>query len=172
MTMNEPGRENGHDGRTDFDDRDARALTECMSVLPEGGDIFEVVGENGGTYRVDAREGRCTCPDHKHRNARCKHKRRVAFATGERPVPAWVKVSAVDSHLGEHTNGQPYSTAEELFLATDGGDIIEADDDGEILTDDDGRPDDCQCAEFLADAGLPCWPCYRDGFEVPASADD
>jgi len=28
------------------------------------------------------------------------------------------------------------------------------------LTDFDGRPGD-------ADAELPCWPCYRDGFDVP-----
>jgi hypothetical protein len=28
-----------------------------------------------------------------------------------------------------------------------------------------GRGDDCDCWD--ADAALPCWPCYRDGFEVP-----
>jgi hypothetical protein len=33
------------------------------------------------------------------------------------------------------------------------------------LTDFDGRPDDCDCWD--ADAELPCWPCYRDGFDVP-----
>ena len=35
---------------------------------------------------------------------------------------------------------------------------------GEILDrDSDGRPDDCDCW----DADLPCWPCYRDGFDTP-----
>jgi hypothetical protein len=33
------------------------------------------------------------------------------------------------------------------------------------LTDFDGRPDDCDCWD--ADAEPPCWPCYRDGVDVP-----
>lgn len=53
MSTNELGRENGHDDSTELEPRDARALTECMIVLPEGGDVFTVVGENGGTYGVD-----------------------------------------------------------------------------------------------------------------------
>lgn len=28
----------------------------------------------------------------------------------------------------------------------------------------DDRPDDCGCWD--ADAELPCWPCYRDGFRA------
>ena len=45
---------------TDIEPRDIRALTECMSVLDEGGDVYTVVGENSETYRVDRREtGRC-----------------------------------------------------------------------------------------------------------------
>ena len=40
-------------------------------------------------------------------------------------------------------------------------------------TDSDGeRPADCDCVEFHADAALPCWPCYRDGFEDPAPTGD
>jgi len=27
------------------------------------------------------------------------------------------------------------------------------------------EPDDCDCWD--ADAELRCWPCYRDGFDVP-----
>lgn len=64
------------------------------------------------------------------------------------------------------------------MAAADGG-VIEAGDDGEILdesdesdeSDDDSRPDDCDCGEWNADAELPCWPCYRDGFEEPASVE-
>ena len=97
---------------TELDDRTERALTEYMSVLAEGGDVFTVVGENGGTYRVDSRRGRCTCPDHKHRSVTCKHQHRVAFATGERVVPAGVDVKG---HLGEHVEG------EVRYAATDGG---------------------------------------------------
>ena len=33
------------------------------------------------------------------------------------------------------------------------------------LTDFDGRPDACDCWD--ADAKLPCFPCYLEGFDVP-----
>jgi len=31
------------------------------------------------------------------------------------------------------------------------------------------RPGDCRCSPFDVETGLrlPCWPCYRDGFEKP-----
>jgi len=152
---------------TDLEPRTERALTECMTVLPEGGEIYTVVGENGDTYRVDDRAGRCTCPDHKHRSATCKHQRRVAFAVGECAVPA--SVDDADDLLGDHVEGGPQT------VATDGG-IIEAGDDGEILDDqdsetDDGRPEDCDCGDWNADLELPCWPCYRDGFRQPTGAE-
>jgi hypothetical protein len=103
-----------------------------MSVLPEGGDIYTVVGENGGAYTVDGREERCTCPDHRHRDVRCKHIRRVAFATGAESVP--VGVDGVDPQLGEHTDAAPQ------VVATDGaGGIIDASaDDGAEIPDDNG----------------------------------
>ena len=143
-----------------IDPRTEHALTEYMSVLPEGGEIYTVVGQNGGTYTVDGREGRCTCPDAKHRNTTCKHQRRVAFATGESPVP--VGVDGVDEQLGEHTEAVP------RVLASDGG-VIEANGDGEILEGDaDKRPEDCDCWD--PDARLPCWPCYREGFDKPNPA--
>jgi hypothetical protein len=182
------------DSVTTLDDRDARALSECMTALPEGADIYTVVGENGGTYTVDADGGRCTCPDAEYRDANCKHRRRVAFATGERPIPAWVDTDAVDPQLGAHVDGPRFECdhgrefcAESAgarddavrcadctaAVVADGG-IIEAGDEGEILTDDEndaGRPDDCDCGAWNAGLGLPCWPCYREGFETPASAD-
>jgi len=178
MTQFAPGRENGHDGRTDteLDARDVRALTEYMSVLLEGGDVYTVVGQNGGTYTVDAREGRCTCPDAEYRlddDEACKHERRVAFATGERAIPAWVDRDAIDPDLGRHVDGP-------RVAATDGGtDVIVAGDDGEVLresetdevesedTDSQERPEDCDCGAWNADADLACWPCYREGFEAP-----
>jgi hypothetical protein len=30
---------------------------------------------------------------------------------------------------------------------------------------DDVRPEDCDCSPRCE--GLPCWACYRDGFETP-----
>jgi len=43
-------------------------------------------------------------------------------------------------------------------LKADGGVVVER-----RATDE--RPDDCDCAPSFD--GLPCWACYRDGFEVP-----
>jgi hypothetical protein len=161
---------NESDDHESIDNRTERALTEYMTVLDEGGDIYTVVGENeNGAYQVDARKGRCTCPDHEHRNARCKHLRRVAFARGEEAIPS--EVDDVDPQLGDHVGGEPITAearADEGAVATDGG-IIEAGDDGEILDDEnDDRPDDCQCLdEYTDDDPLACWACYREGFDEP-----
>lgn len=38
--------------------------------------------------------------------------------------------------------------------------------DPEYVVEDD-RPDDCRCWD--PDADLPCWPCYRAGFDAPNS---
>jgi len=142
----------------EVDPRTWRALTESMTVLPEGGDIYTVVGENGnGEYQIDAREGRCTCPDHKHREATCKHQRRVAYATGDRAIPGEVPREAIDELLGTHTE-EPVRVA-----ASDGGAVVE---------EPAERPDDCDCGEWNDGLDLPCWPCYRDGFDSPASADE
>ena len=112
---------------TELDDRDAAALTEYMTVLAEGGDVYSVTTESGREYVVDAREGRCTCPDHEYRDTRCKHLRRVAFATGERSVPAWADTDAVDPQLGLHVDGSPQ------VVATDGG-VIERPESGHERT--------------------------------------
>jgi len=162
------GEKPGHDSSTEFEDRDVRALTEYMTVIPDGGDVFTVIGQNGGgEYRVDARGvPTCTCNDFMYRDPDngCKHIRRVAFATGEKPIPAWVDGDAIDGQLGEHVDSGPE------VVATDGG-IIEAGDGAEILEADDGgddRPDDCDCLNsHITDDPLACWACVREGFEEP-----
>ena len=79
-----------------------------------------------------------------------------------RTVPTGV--DGVDPQLGEHTDATPQ------VAATGGGTGgIEAGDDGEVLDEGDGRPSDCDCGDWNAGEGPPCWPCYRDGFEEPAS---
>jgi len=85
---------------TDLEPRTERALTECMTVLSLGGNIYSVTTQSGSEYRVDTDEVRCTCPDHKHRGVRCKHQRRVAFAVGDQAIPATIE--DIDEHLGKH----------------------------------------------------------------------
>ena len=160
MTTNEPN------GNERIDSRTERALTQYLTVLADVGwakgadGLFLVVSQSGTEYLVDRREGGCTCPDHEHRGVRCKHLRRVAFATGDEPVPAGV--DDVDPQLGEHTDETPRRAA------SDGGVVKTTDTTGE-RDESDERPSECDCGDWNAGEGLPCWPCYRDGFEEPAS---
>jgi len=81
----------------DLDQRDMRALTEYMTTLPLGGDVYSVTTESGSEYRVDAREGRCTCPDFEFRDSveECKHIRRVRIEVGQ------VDIKKLESELVE-----------------------------------------------------------------------
>lgn len=93
-----------------LEDRDVRALTECMSVLSDVGiaagadGLYTVVSESGRSYTVDIETGACDCDDAFYRdpNGGCKHVRRVGFATGRRSIPEWVNEHAVDEQLGLH----------------------------------------------------------------------
>jgi hypothetical protein len=161
----------------DVEPRTERALSEPLSVVSLDGTPVEstdetivmVVSHSGESYHVDAEVGRCECPDHKHRDAECKHIRRARIELGETTVDSRV-LAAVD------VNEQLGANAPGPRVATSDGGIIEAGDDGEILDEqdpDDDRPDDCDCGDWNAGLDLPCWPCYRDGFEEPnPDADD
>ena len=70
---------------------------------------------------------------------------------------------AIDGLLGQHVEGSP------KVAVTDGGGMIIAGDDDEIL-DEDNRPEDCQCWD--PDGEFPCWPCYRAGFRSQNSNAD
>jgi len=117
---------------SDFPDRTEAALTEVMSVLDDIGlvrgapNLYLVVSSSGSTYLVDTREGSCECPDDEYRAITCKHRRRVAFATGERSIPGWVPRERLDDHFGEHVDREP------RFSATDGGIAQTRFDDGEV----------------------------------------
>jgi len=119
------------DAPTTIDRRDADALTRTMTVLDDvdagddelpavtgAPDRYLVVSDSGHEYVVDARRGRCSCPDHEYRNTRCIHLRRVAFATGERTLPDWANDDVVDDALGQHVQR----------VATDGGTVDGGDD--------------------------------------------
>jgi hypothetical protein len=121
--------------------RTERALTECMTVLPDHGraedapGLFVVVGENeNGQYLVDARTGSCECKDAKYRDPEggCKHLRRCRIATGESPVPAGaLDEITVDSTFGVHVDASP------KFATADGG-IIDAESGEEISDENTG----------------------------------
>jgi hypothetical protein len=87
----------------------------------------------------------------------CKHALRVSVVRGERVIPAAVDRDAIDPQLGIAVDSTP------VAVATDGGQVHATDaTDGETASE---RPDDCGCWD--PDGDLPCWPCYRDGYETP-----
>jgi len=96
----------------EVDDRTVVALTDVMTVLDSVGrvadapDLYLVVSSSGSTYLVDTAEGRCECPDDTYRPVECKHRRRVAFAIGERPIPEWVN-TALDDQFGLYVDADP-----------------------------------------------------------------
>lgn len=51
----------------------------------------------------------------------------------------------------------------EYIFQADGGYGVET----EPITPSTDRPDDCACTPRFEQ--LPCWPCYRAGFEEPNS---
>ena len=81
-----------------LEERSLRARIEPMSVLPLGDGLYEVESASDSTYLVDLEAGRCTCPDHVFRGARCKHVRRVAIeiTEGRTPPPGEVAVECHD----------------------------------------------------------------------------
>lgn len=97
-----------------FGSRDAKALTECMTVLDYStfrelrDEEFFVVTPTG-TYRVDAIAGSCNCPDSLHRapEGGCKHRLRVEYARGTRIISEWVNSSSIDDGLGQHLRSDP-----------------------------------------------------------------
>ncbi|WP_247730146.1 SWIM zinc finger family protein [Halovivax limisalsi] len=84
-----------------LDERSRRARTESMSVLALGDGLYEVEAESDETYLVDATSGRCSCPDHLFRGARCKHVRRVAIEITEGRAPPPGKLAATCTDCGE-----------------------------------------------------------------------
>mgnify|MGYP006291398095 CR=1 FL=1 len=162
---------------TDLSKRAVRALTEYMTVLPETGmardadGLFLVVSQSGSEYLVDNREGRCNCPDAEYNlepDERCKHERRVNYATGQTPIPAWVATEAIDPQLGERTATSP------VRAATDGGttsqDTEEVFDSPEDRRDEDASvieaereecPNGNKRCEGPDAESLPCFACYE-----------
>jgi len=112
-----------------------------MSVMPnhprvrDAPGLFVVVGENGnGEYLVDADEKSCTCRDSRdpRRPNPCKHIRRVAILTGDRPIPTWVPdVVDIDTTIGANVDKRV------RFVQTDGGVITTDDSDSDSDTDAD-----------------------------------
>jgi len=88
-------------GDSPASDRAGRARVERMAVRAVGGGRYDVVSADDNVYSVRLPAGRCTCPDHQYRGARCKHLRRVAIEVTEGRVPAPGEREAACGACGE-----------------------------------------------------------------------
>jgi hypothetical protein len=93
-----------------------------MAVRAFGTNRYEVTTESG-SYLVDVGAGRCTCPDHLFREARCKHQRRVAveITAGRVPPPGHVTVACRDCGRelfvrGERASGPNYCETHRIVV--------------------------------------------------------
>jgi len=88
-------------------DRDLRALTEYMTVCAgtemsaDTPGVYTVVSRPGARHIVNVEAGTCDCRDAAYNRPAggCKHRRRVEFVTGRRPIPGWIDESTLDDQL-------------------------------------------------------------------------
>lgn len=88
----------------DPDTRAGRARREPMAIVPVGGGRYDVVTAESHVYTVDLPHASCTCPDYRHRDARCKHVRRVAMEVTAGRVPAPGERAVDCAVCGRETN--------------------------------------------------------------------
>lgn len=67
--------------------RVSRALTESMAVVPVDAGVYDVITASNDVYTVDVDDDSCTCPDHRIRDATCKHLHRVRHEIDADTVP-------------------------------------------------------------------------------------
>ena len=108
---------------TDIEPRTRRALERVLTVTDTDGtpiaddETPSIVSVHSGTsgreHRVDVREGRCTCNDHRHRGATCYHLRRARYALGVQPIDTET-LAACDVHtrFAEHAPGPVVATSD------------------------------------------------------------
>lgn len=90
----------------DLEDALLRALREPMLVYEDHprarGDHEVVVYNEDREYVVNVDVGHCTCPAQQYHHGpseACKHRLRAQLALGEREIPTWVCMDAVDDEL-------------------------------------------------------------------------
>ncbi len=123
-----------------------RASWEAFEFTLLGdGDVEVVNGSHDEpeehTYTVHIESGipsDCTCPAFEYQAGACKHMLSIA----------------IREPLLEAVSADP-------TVKADGGLTVEEGTTGDF----NERPDDCDCSPTFEE--LPCWPCYRDGFEEP-----
>jgi hypothetical protein len=134
-----------------------RAQWEAFEFTVLGDGDVEVVNDSHAdaddhTYTVHVESGipsDCTCPAWEFQPGACKH---------------MVAVAIRDPVLDAATDAPT--------ARTDGGTTVDVATETDTSDESDSRPDDCDCGDWNDGLDLPCWPCYREGFETPAGTGD
>ena len=104
----------------EIDKRDRRALSEQLTVIEYGPDIYRVYSETGREYLVDVRTPSCTCPDFMYREADCKHIRRARIEAGQRDLDSLEEeIREAIAKLDEHVANLAAQRAELVSLQRD-----------------------------------------------------
>jgi flagellin-like hook-associated protein FlgL len=104
----------------EIDKRDRRALSEQLTVLEHGPDIYQVYSEEGVEYLVDIRAPSCTCPDFVYREPDCKHIRRARIEAGRRDLNSLnEEVQEALDELDDHIANLAAQRAELVSLQRD-----------------------------------------------------
>ena len=170
------------DGGVDVPARTRRACVESMVVHPHGSGsgMFDVYNAEGRRYVVDLRDGVCECPDFEHREANCKHQRRVRLEFGLAPfedVPAAIRdehAALTDVELARKRRGidvdpEPITVGADASkpgrkVATDGGRVIApSPQNGSEETTHAPGCDNPECEGLDGDAERPLlsWECWE-----------
>jgi hypothetical protein len=171
--------ESQSESQDSIESRTERALTECMTVLPNKGradgapGLFIVIGENGGgEYLVDTCTTSCECDDDKYNlddREACKHVRRARIATGDRPVPASALDSgniSIDDTFGAHVDASPkFATADGGIIDGETNDVVDDSDDESAIWSDP-RP---EIDKFGSPTGAHVVECLDCGVETTTS---
>lgn len=164
-----------------FDERDARALTEHITLTRtyDGSGEIEASSESGKVYRIDPDALTCSCGDSEYDapDGRCKHVRRLEFASGRRSLPEWINTKAITQPFGEFIDSEDVleptaDASSSRDVATDGGlTVREAADGAEILEDDESDPwegpfpETDKYGELTGERYYRCRSCGREALE-------
>jgi hypothetical protein len=133
--------------------------TDFQPITDDSLTVVTVTTGSGSTYTVDVREGRCTCPDHKHRNATCKHLRRARVSLAHDSVDSETLARLdIDAGLGANAPGPVVTTSDGGVVGGDGAELVDDDEiaaTGELMQeydlDDMIEADVAELAEHLED---------------------
>jgi hypothetical protein len=156
-------------------DRAVRSLVDVVAVEQVAPGMVEVVTWSD-SYAVDARDAGCNCPDKQYNlddtGGMCKHEYAALVADVDTIPTPFEVTDDLDQRAVADGGHTPDGSAEASDRAKSLDDTERSLKDVQEKHGEAERPDDCECGEWNDGSGLPCWPCYREGFRTVARTED